>query len=100
MAPVTLTQTLPAYPSVARRRGLQGVVVVAVEVAADGAALNLVVQRSSSYAVLDSAALYAVRSWRFLPARRAGQAVRATVQVPIRFRLAGEQAVGDASPDN
>ncbi len=97
-APVTLTQTVPAYPSVARRRRLQGVVVVAVEIGADGAAQSVVVQCSSGYPVLDSAALDAVRNWRFTPARRAGQAVRAAVQVPIRFRLTGEQVGGDAIP--
>lgn len=97
-APVTLTQAVPAYPSVARRRRLQGVVVVAVEVGADGAAQSVVVQRSSGYPVLDSAALDAVRNWRFTPARRAGQAVHAAVQVPIRFRLTGEQTASDDLP--
>jgi len=97
-APIPLTQTLPVYPSTARRRRLQGVVVVAVEVTADGAAQSVVVQRSSGYPVLDSAALDAVRNWRFTPAQRAGQAVSAAVQVPIRFRLTGEQVAGDALP--
>jgi len=97
-APISLTQTLPVYPSTARRRRLQGVVVVTVEVTADGAAQSVVVQRSSGYPVLDSAALDAVRNWRFTPAQRAGQSVSAAVQVPIRFRLTGEQVAGDALP--
>jgi protein TonB len=96
-APVTLTKTSTEYPRTARRRRLQGVVVVAVEVTADGAVQNVVVQRSSGHPVLDSAALDAVRNWRFTPARRAGQAVRAAVQVPIRFQITGEQVAGDAT---
>jgi len=96
--PISLTQTLPVYPSTARRRRLQGVVVVTVEVTADGAAQSVVVQRSSGYPVLDSAALDAVRNWRFTPAQARRSSVRAAVQVPIRFRLTGEQVAGDALP--
>ncbi len=88
-APFCLARTKPVYPSAARRRGQQGVVMVTVEVDADGATLSVDLQRSSGYALLDSAALSAVRHWRFTPARHGGQAVRAAVQVPIRFRLAG-----------
>lgn len=99
-APTTIAQTMPVYPSVARRRGFQGVVVVTVEVAADGVAQSVVVQRSSGHPVLDSAAVSAVSNWRFTPARRAGQAVRATLEVPIRFRLAGVQALDAALPDS
>ena len=98
-APVTLIQNEPAYPIVARRRGLQGVVVIAIEVAVDGAPVSINLQRSSGHPVLDSAALNAVRTWRFAPARRAGQAVRATLEVPIRFRLAGVRALGATWPD-
>ncbi len=87
--PACVTRTEPVYPSAARRRGQQGVVMVTVEVDADGATLRVSLQHSSGYAVLDTAALNAVRHWRFTPAHRAGRAVRAAVQVPIRFRLTG-----------
>ncbi|MFW6162471.1 MAG: energy transducer TonB, partial [Planctomycetota bacterium] len=45
------------------------------------------VARSSGHAVLDEAAVAAVRRWRFTPARAGGAAVTAEVEIPIRFRL-------------
>ena len=89
--PVYLDQPLPRYPGVARRRRLEGVVLLRVAVAADGMPLRVELQRSSGHAVLDEAACAAVRAWRFVPASRDGHSVRAEVQVPIRFRLASAE---------
>jgi protein TonB len=48
-------------------------------------------QRSSGHPALDDSALTTVRDrWRFIPARAGGVAVEGTVQVPIRFRLSGD----------
>lgn len=55
----------PDYPWVARRRGLEGVVAVSVEVDAAGAVTAARVLRTSRHEVLDDAALRAVRLWRF-----------------------------------
>lgn len=55
----------PDYPWVARRRGLEGVVAVSVEVDAAGAVTAARVLRTSRHEVLDDAALRAVRVWRF-----------------------------------
>lgn len=77
----------PRYPNLARRRGYQGQVVVRVSVQASGAVGNAVISKSSGYQVLDEAALEAVKAWRFRPARRAGQAVNATLNVPVVFQL-------------
>ncbi|MFP4055771.1 MAG: energy transducer TonB [Candidatus Brocadiia bacterium] len=77
----------PAYPPLARRRGYEGVVVVRVRVGSDGRPLRVAVAESCGHAVLDRAAREAVETWRFRPARAAGRAVAAEVEVPIRFRL-------------
>lgn len=77
----------PAYPLVARRRGLEGVVVLAVRVSPSGACLAVEVEKGSGHTVLDEAAVEAVRRWRFAPAQAGGEAVAAEVQVPIRFQL-------------
>jgi protein TonB len=82
-----LSNPKPAYPPAARKRGLEGLVVLAVEVDADGRPFDVTVKESSGHPMLDNAALGAVRRWRFEPARRAGRPVRAGVEVPIRFRL-------------
>jgi len=77
----------PRYPMIARRRGLEGRVVLRVLVDVDGAVRSVEVAQSSTHAVLDDAAAAALRRWRFDPARRAGVPVAAEVEVPIAFRL-------------
>lgn len=84
---------LPRYPTAARRRGVEGTVTLAVRVSADGLPRAVEVARSSGSALLDEAALEAVRRWRFRPARRGAEAVEGRVNVPITFRLVeAEQA--------
>lgn len=77
----------PGYPLAARRRGLAGVVVLVVDLAADGRPMRVDVKKGSGAPVLDQAAREAVATWRFAPAKRGGRAVAASVEVPIRFSL-------------
>ena len=77
----------PDYPRLARRRGHEGEALLGVTVLADGAPAAVELRTSSGYALLDEAALDAVRRWRFLPARVAGRPVQAVVNVPVVFRL-------------
>lgn len=82
----------PAYPMVARRNGLQGRVVLNVEVLADGICGQINIHKSSGYAMLDNAALQTVRTWRFLPARQAGRTVDKWFMIPIQFSLKDDAA--------
>lgn len=82
-----LNNPRPAYPLAARRRGDQGTVLVRVLVTSEGLAASVVLQKSSGYSSLDEAALTAVKSWRFVPARQGGQAVEAPYLVPIVFKV-------------
>ena len=77
----------PGYPFAARRRGLEGRVLLRVEVSRTGAAERVTVTRSSGHGLLDDAARRAVAGWRFLPATVAGAAVSGAVDVPVSFRL-------------
>jgi protein TonB len=77
----------PEYPAAARRLRQEGVVLLAVEVSAEGRPTAVSVARSSGVASLDEAAVRGVRRWRFDPARTAGLPVASRVEVPIRFRL-------------
>ena len=83
----------PDYPQLARLRGYQGVVVLLVEVLADGRAGRVEVRRSAGHDILDRAALEAVRTWKFEPGRREGRAVTMSVEVPVRFVLRGGPAL-------
>lgn len=82
-----LSNPPPAYPLAARRRGIEGTVVLRVEVSADGRAARIEIKKSSNSEILDQAALAAVRSWRFVPAKRGAQTIIAWVDVPITFKL-------------
>jgi len=77
----------PRYPGAARRRALEGSVLLRVRIGVDGSALSVGVLESSGHAMLDSAASDGVAAWRFTPARRGGIAVERDLDVPITFRL-------------
>ena len=78
----------PLYPAAARRLGIQGKVILQVEVSPEGTPAKVTVLTSSGHAALDEAAVTAVGKWRFVPASRGGTAVAATAEIPIEFRLA------------
>jgi len=82
----------PAYPMLARRRGLEGTVRLEVRVSAEGIPTAVKVRESAGHEALDDAATTAVWHWRFVPARRDGEAVEGVVVVPIRFRLGDDEA--------
>jgi periplasmic protein TonB len=77
----------PPYPLAARRRGLQGRVLIAAHVRTDGSCTEVRVRQSSGHALLDDSARDTVQRWRFLPARRGTTPVDAWVEVPITFKL-------------
>lgn len=82
-----LSNPKPAYPTVARKRGMEGRVVLRVQVRRDGTVKTVDVQHSTGFAILDRAARSAVLRWRFAPATRGGMAVEGEVLVPFDFRI-------------
>ena len=86
--PRILSLQSPVYPADARTRGIEGTVVVQVEVAADGSLTSATVRRGDP--ALTAAALDAVRGGRFEAARdEHGDPRAATALVSVRFRLDG-----------
>ena len=77
----------PPYPASARRRGIEGEVFINAWVGVGGEARELKLATSSGDTALDTAAMDAVRGWRFVLARRVEQAVEAWVRIPLVFRL-------------
>lgn len=82
----------PPYPMVARRMSWEGKVILNVEVLAEGACGAVNVFRSSGHDVLDNAAMATVKTWRFIPAKKAGRAFTQWFKVPINFSLEGDAA--------
>jgi periplasmic protein TonB len=81
------TNRAPNYPPSALQRGEQGNVTLRVSVSPDGRPIAVDLAQTSGYPILDTAALAAVRQWRFNPAIQAGRPVAAIAEVPVRFRL-------------
>ena len=65
--PVALETVSPAYPDLARRAHIEGVVVLDAVIGADGAVRDVRVAQGVS-PLLDPAAVEAVRRWRYRPA--------------------------------
>lgn len=82
-----VSNRMPPYPRRAQERGLEGVVLVRVEVNTTGYVTDVEVAESSGYTLLDEAARNGARSWRFTPPTVAGRPVSGTAKVPVRFSL-------------
>ena len=80
-------QTTPHYPEAARREGVEGTVTLRFEVLASGKVGTVQVQKSAGRTDMDRAAVEAIRTWLFEPARRGKEAVAVWVTLPVRFEL-------------
>lgn len=77
----------PEYPYKARRRGVEGRVVVRLLVSAEGRVERADIVSADPPGVFEDAVLRAVRRWRFEPGRVAEEPVPTWVLVPLRFDL-------------
>jgi TonB family protein len=82
-----LNNQAPPYPSMSKSLQEEGEVLLEVEIDAFGNVGNIKIQKSSGFKRLDSAALKAVKNWRFVAAKKNNQFVASTVQIPINFIL-------------
>ena len=82
-----LNNPRPDYPSQAKRRFMEGKVILKVQVLASGHPGQVMIENGSGHDILDEAALETVRQWRFVPAKRGDKAVDSWVKVPIVFKL-------------
>ena len=87
--PQILQKIDPVYPEKARQQGLEGLVIVQLEVLATGLVGELSIKQSSGSSLLDTAALEAVRQWRFIPAKdtASGMSLSCVTTVPLAFQL-------------
>lgn len=84
--PSLLREVKPDYTEEARRRGVEGDVVMEIVVEADGRVGQVRVLQGLGYG-LDERAIAAARQWRFSPATRRGAAVSVMVEVAMEFKL-------------
>lgn len=82
-----LRNPAPPYPSLSKRMGEGGKVVLRVSVSPQGTADSVEIRTSSGSPRLDESAQRTVRNWKFVPARRGDAPVQSWVLVPIIFKL-------------
>jgi TonB family protein len=79
-------QAVPEYTDKARRKHVEGTVLLSLLVATDGKPTNIKVIRPLGSG-LDERAVETVEKWRFHPAMKDGNPVAQTISVEISFRL-------------
>lgn len=85
--PQILSAPAPVYPESARQSGASGTVLVGLAINEAGTVSDAWVESSSGNDALDRAAVQAVLSWQFIPARQNGLPVPVHTRVPVIFGL-------------
>lgn len=85
--PQILSAPAPVYPESARQSGTSGTVLVGLAINEAGTVSDAWVESSSGNDALDRAAVQAVLSWQFIPARQNGLPVPVRTRVPVIFGL-------------
>ena len=87
--PVLIRYVAPSYPALARQAGIEGMVLLRVVVGTDGKVESASVIQSDVTPAMEKAAIAAARKFIFKPAKQRTVPVRASMAVPIRFKLHG-----------
>jgi periplasmic protein TonB len=80
-----LSKASPDYPPMAKQMHVSGAVVVEAQVTEDGEVAK--VQPVSGNALLSSAAVSAVKKWKFKPFTAEGKPAKAVVRLSFKFTL-------------
>uniref|UniRef100_UPI00242E07E1 energy transducer TonB n=1 Tax=Photobacterium iliopiscarium TaxID=56192 RepID=UPI00242E07E1 len=75
------------YPKLAKRRGIEGQVLIEVWIDIKGQQLKQKLIKSSGAQILDNAAIAAIKKWHFSSHIVNGKAIAHRVQIPVRFKL-------------
>jgi len=83
--PTKVKDVKPVYPDAARSGRVQGVVIIEATIGANGRVIDTKILRS--VAMLDQAALDAVKQWEFTPTLLNGKPVPVVMTVTVNFKL-------------
>jgi protein TonB len=84
--PEPISRVDPVYPMALRKARAEGIVTLIFIITEEGRVEDARVE-TSSRPEFEKPALDAIRKWRFRPGTKEGQAVRAFVRQPLRFRV-------------
>ena len=94
-SPIFTKHIMPTYPEYARRRGLEGFVILQFIVDINGRVVEPSVQQANPQGYFETAAIRAIKQWRFSPGRNdKGTPVPCRLQMRIDFRLKNSTSYG------
>jgi TonB family protein len=96
VAPRPISVVRPKYPKEARKKKIEGPVVMRATVALDGNLKDITVV--SGNPILADAALEAVRQWRYQSSKINGEPVEAEHEITVTFKR--DQSTADLGPDD
>jgi TonB family protein len=85
------------YPDSARRLHEEGIVTLRFTITEQGAVANPTIVKSSGLNDLDNAALEAVKTWQYAPAKKDGRSVPVVTEANVRFQLTEDPAAKDVA---
>ena len=88
-SPVPIKQVPPNYPEFIKKMGIEGKVILSVEVLKSGkvGAVEVLKSLQEGENGLDESAIEAVKQWEFSPAKSGGKPIACWVNIPIEFSL-------------
>ncbi|MBU8921589.1 MAG: energy transducer TonB [Bacteroidales bacterium] len=87
--PILVKHVAPKYPSLAQSAGIEGTVLIRVLIGVDGKVEQASIINSDVTPAMEKSALAAAKKFIFRPARQRTVPVRASMAIPIRFKLHG-----------
>ena len=78
---------MPVYPRPAKKRGIEGDVVLKIHIDDKGIPYLIEIADSSGHSILDQAAINGVKKWRFDPASKEGIKIASSIEKRFSFRL-------------
>jgi protein TonB len=85
--PEIIHQEDPVYPEMARKKGIEGNVIIQALVDKKGEVVKVKIGKSSGHKLLDKAAAAAAKDIKYSPARQNKQPVAVWVSYKVSFRL-------------
>jgi TonB family protein len=82
-----LQQVQPVYPAALQTAGIEGTVLIEAVISKEGVPDSLVPQNTSIDPAFVSAAMDAVRQWRYSPARLNGEPIEVLTTISVDFKL-------------
>jgi protein TonB len=83
--PKKIVDVAPIYPDIARNNRVEGLVILEAVINEAGAVERIKILRS--HALLDSAAIEAVKRWRYTPTLLNGTPVSVLMTITVNFKL-------------